>query len=64
MRMQAARELINTRLLPVKDAMKTAKGRRIAEERINRLLAFRDWWDEETGLEASCPRTTGPEAYR
>ncbi|MCJ1394488.1 hypothetical protein MMC18_007366 [Xylographa bjoerkii] len=52
MRMQAARELINSRLLPVKDAMKTLTGRRIAEERIDRLLAFRDWWDQETGLEA------------
>ncbi|MCJ1382035.1 hypothetical protein MMC17_005147 [Xylographa soralifera] len=52
MRMQAARELIDRRLLPVKNAMKTLEGRKIAEERTNRLLAFRDWWDEETGLEA------------
>ncbi|MCJ1438926.1 hypothetical protein MMC27_008316 [Xylographa pallens] len=53
MPMQAARELINTRLLPVKDAMKTLEGRRIAEERTHRLLVFRDWWDEETDLDAS-----------
>jgi len=52
-RMQAARELINRRLIPVQDAMKTVTGRRIAEERTKRLLAFRDWWDEETGFEAA-----------
>ena len=47
MRMQAVRELIDTRLLPVEDVMKTTGGRRIAEERIDRLLTFRHWWDEE-----------------
>lgn len=48
--MEEALEQIETRLLRVGDMMKTDVGRRLAKERIRRLLVFRDWYREEQTL--------------
>lgn len=49
--METSRELMDTRLVKLKDYMKTKTGRRMAEERTERLRIFRDWWDEEAEVD-------------
>ena len=47
--MQVPCDLIDARLLKVKDWMKTETGRRMAEERAERLRTFKEWWKDEEG---------------
>lgn len=42
--------VMDSRLIPVLDRMKTETGRRLAEIRTKRLVMFREWWDEENGV--------------
>lgn len=40
---------LDEKLVRLEGMMKTEEGRRLARERTERLLVFREWWVEETG---------------
>jgi uncharacterized protein len=40
-------EHFHEKLLRVRDRMKTATGKKLAEERTQRMRTFLDWWDDE-----------------
>lgn len=48
--MEEVMEQVETRLLRVGEMMKTDVGRRLAKERSQRLMVFRDWYREEEAL--------------
>lgn len=49
--MAATMEHLDEKLVRLEGMMKTEEGRRLARERTERILVFRGWWVEETGME-------------
>ncbi|KAL2148672.1 hypothetical protein VTH82DRAFT_1819 [Thermothelomyces myriococcoides] len=45
-------EHLDEKLVKLEGMMKTDVGRAVAKERTERLLVFKGWWNEETGLTA------------
>jgi len=50
---QSAREVIENRMMTLKNHMKTETGRKLAEKTTERMRIFREWWDEETSLDGA-----------
>lgn len=59
--MQSSVDHFDEKLLRVAGMMKTAAGRRLAKERTERLLLFREWWREEAAVIGGPAAATGLE---